>query len=945
MGATCQRPRLSCTTISKSVTSRCSGEFNFRSRKANLKVDLPLSDVDLDRLLEIVESFRRVDSNNDYVVNHAQFCRALGVSTSDNLMYNVFQVYDDGDSDAIDYRQFVIGLSSLVLTSFQEKTRFCFAVLDQFNRGWITLSDVALIGNGAPERMSEVMECAKEELGIVGASDTQAISQEQFVRLTHAIPVLAPTTSCITVRVTEYLRRIGRPHGVSCVASSPVSPSPPTSQSSFVLEVNSTCPSPVSTQQSTMPLLAPPALPLNSPQCLSACSPPTVPASARLFLTNRPGLARALRSFEYLLSGGRRLSIVQFRDDELEAVRSAIPYSSCYSTTSSLPSVPPQSAGSLPSSFSFEDASKLDKQPRSDSQRWLKFGRHNKTTRPMMIWLHDEEDSSSASAPTSTMTSPTSSFTLPRSTSASTSHATPTMTSPTSSILHRSTSASTAHSTDDQPPHSRARSNSVPEVDISRPTTICSPHIATPSTTRASVLGRRLTPASRREVLQSTSEDAMAPPPESLSTQSSTGSAPHLDALSTAYRTSAPRLPNDSLYLAARSCSVSSIMGDTNFSPGKLPSVRAISSRGDFRTEVRSPASIGTNVLIAYPPENDVVRPLPQRPVLSQQPSFLLLNPLPPAPIHRRHPSLQRLPSSPTVMIPPVPPISPHGTNIRRNSLPVAVPPFLSSPAGPFSPLPPRATSANLEQLCLPAVDVAPAPSEVELSPRLTQRPSDPAPVPELIRSISPLTPNRPSSPCVNEADCDEVHSPASSVKISARHHTHTEYPPRFLPSNSPCSSPVPTDEADEQACTVSGNLNVSFETELSDAQSPSAEGPWGSISEDDDVVEMEKFLIPKHMLLPKLPAMPDHKDTRAAFPLRTQKLVSVSPCDRYQIPVPLIPPQDHLTSSHHALSGDHYVEAEAESTWRRSKTAFSSTMELTGTTVKCLPRRLPPIA
>ncbi|OQR90034.1 hypothetical protein THRCLA_09458 [Thraustotheca clavata] len=102
------------------------------------------------------------------------------ISSSTSLIKRLYQVFDKDGNGTIDFREFIIGLNSLVKGTLEQKLDTLFALYDKDGSGTISVSELVLILNGGQEKMSQLAVYIDNYFATVDTNGDNVITEEEF---------------------------------------------------------------------------------------------------------------------------------------------------------------------------------------------------------------------------------------------------------------------------------------------------------------------------------------------------------------------------------------------------------------------------------------------------------------------------------------------------------------------------------------------------------------------------------------------------------------------------------------------------------------------------------------------------------------------------------------------------------------------------------------------
>mmetsp|Transcript_1536 Transcript_1536/g.2338 ORF Transcript_1536/g.2338 Transcript_1536/m.2338 type:complete len:297 (+) Transcript_1536:17-907(+) len=134
---------------------------------------------------------RQTDASKDGEADYEDFVAILGLQDTE-LLNTLFKLYDEEKEDAIDMREFFMGLCSMMTQAkITDLCKFVFTVYDPDKHGFLSSAKVLQIlkaSHFCPE--SQVFPKAKWIMGHTDAHGTDRVSYEEFVTLATKFPNL-----------------------------------------------------------------------------------------------------------------------------------------------------------------------------------------------------------------------------------------------------------------------------------------------------------------------------------------------------------------------------------------------------------------------------------------------------------------------------------------------------------------------------------------------------------------------------------------------------------------------------------------------------------------------------------------------------------------------------------------------------------------------------------
>ncbi|OQR93754.1 hypothetical protein ACHHYP_02298 [Achlya hypogyna] len=112
------------------------------------------------------------------------------ISSSASLIKRLYDVFDKDGNGTIDFREFIIGLNSLVQGSLEQKLDTLFAVYDKDGSGTISVSELVLVLNGGQEKMSRLAEYIDNYFATVDTNGDNVITEDEFVTAAATEPLV-----------------------------------------------------------------------------------------------------------------------------------------------------------------------------------------------------------------------------------------------------------------------------------------------------------------------------------------------------------------------------------------------------------------------------------------------------------------------------------------------------------------------------------------------------------------------------------------------------------------------------------------------------------------------------------------------------------------------------------------------------------------------------------
>ncbi|EQC35112.1 hypothetical protein SDRG_07345 [Saprolegnia diclina VS20] len=112
------------------------------------------------------------------------------ISSSASLIGRLYKVFDKDGNGTIDFREFIIGLNSLVQGSLEQKLDTLFAVYDKDGSGTISVSELVLILNGGQEKMSQLAVYIDNYFATVDTNGDNVITEDEFLTAASVEPLV-----------------------------------------------------------------------------------------------------------------------------------------------------------------------------------------------------------------------------------------------------------------------------------------------------------------------------------------------------------------------------------------------------------------------------------------------------------------------------------------------------------------------------------------------------------------------------------------------------------------------------------------------------------------------------------------------------------------------------------------------------------------------------------
>ncbi|ETV66570.1 hypothetical protein, variant 1 [Aphanomyces astaci] len=117
------------------------------------------------------------------------------ISASNALVQRLYGVFDQDLNGSIDFREFIIGINSLVQGTLEQKLDSLFKMYDKDGSGTISISELVLILNGGQEKMSQLAIYIDDYFAHVDTNGDDVISEEEFVQAASVEPLVLEALS------------------------------------------------------------------------------------------------------------------------------------------------------------------------------------------------------------------------------------------------------------------------------------------------------------------------------------------------------------------------------------------------------------------------------------------------------------------------------------------------------------------------------------------------------------------------------------------------------------------------------------------------------------------------------------------------------------------------------------------------------------------------------
>jgi len=165
-----------------------------RQRQIKLAKDKEEGVVKLSVLTKIMSLFHEMDADGSGAIDYLEFCKVLQKDPSP-LVEQLFNMFDTDQSGQIEEREFIIGLSSYVNLTMEERAKFSFLMIDRDGSGFIekdeliTILKANFISKSAIS--DEIVELkAAKILASVGLPPTGRLDYTSFIQVVSHTPGL-----------------------------------------------------------------------------------------------------------------------------------------------------------------------------------------------------------------------------------------------------------------------------------------------------------------------------------------------------------------------------------------------------------------------------------------------------------------------------------------------------------------------------------------------------------------------------------------------------------------------------------------------------------------------------------------------------------------------------------------------------------------------------------
>lgn len=165
-----------------------------RSRQIKLAKDKEEGIVKLSALTKIMGLFHEMDADGSGAIDYLEFCKVLQMDPNP-MVEQLFNMFDSDGSGQIEEREFIVGLSSYVNLSMEERAKFSFLMIDKDGSGFIekdeliTILKANFISKSAISE--EVVELkATKILASVGLPPTGRLDYTSFLQVVSHTPGL-----------------------------------------------------------------------------------------------------------------------------------------------------------------------------------------------------------------------------------------------------------------------------------------------------------------------------------------------------------------------------------------------------------------------------------------------------------------------------------------------------------------------------------------------------------------------------------------------------------------------------------------------------------------------------------------------------------------------------------------------------------------------------------
>ncbi|ETW07125.1 hypothetical protein, variant 1 [Aphanomyces invadans] len=133
----------------------------------------------------------------DEATIHGNGVSSIGetISMSNALVKRLYGVFDQDLNGAIDFREFILGMNSLVQGTLEQKLDALFKMYDKDGSGTISISELVLILNGGQEKMSQLAIYIDDYFAHVDTNGDAVITEDEFVQAASVEPLVLEALS------------------------------------------------------------------------------------------------------------------------------------------------------------------------------------------------------------------------------------------------------------------------------------------------------------------------------------------------------------------------------------------------------------------------------------------------------------------------------------------------------------------------------------------------------------------------------------------------------------------------------------------------------------------------------------------------------------------------------------------------------------------------------